>query len=154
LEQRLLGRTGVSVSPLCLGAMTFGAWGNNDKQASMGIIRRALDAGINFIDTADVYSSGESGCNHGDRVTGRFYRGSFDVRSRDAGCGSHTVSVAASALLVLPATGLAHPATSVTKHYRTIALRYFYIVPQYAAAASGRVCPASARLTGHTRDAS
>jgi aryl-alcohol dehydrogenase-like predicted oxidoreductase len=58
--QRKLGSTGVSVSPLCLGAMMFGAWGNPDHEDSIRIIHRALDAGINFIDTADVYSRGES----------------------------------------------------------------------------------------------
>jgi aryl-alcohol dehydrogenase-like predicted oxidoreductase len=50
----------VSVSPLCLGAMMFGAWGNTDHDESVRIIHRALDAGLNFIDTADVYSRGES----------------------------------------------------------------------------------------------
>ncbi|MGH3732376.1 MAG: aldo/keto reductase [Acidimicrobiales bacterium] len=55
-----LGRTGVKVSPLCLGAMMFGAWGNTDHDDCVRIIHRALDAGINFIDTADVYSAGES----------------------------------------------------------------------------------------------
>jgi aryl-alcohol dehydrogenase-like predicted oxidoreductase len=60
LEHRILGRTGVKVSPLCLGAMMFGAWGNEDHDDSIRIIHRALDAGINFIDTADVYSRGES----------------------------------------------------------------------------------------------
>ena len=60
MEHRLLGRTGVSVSPLCLGAMMFGAWGNPDHDESVRIIHRALDAGVNFIDTADVYSRGES----------------------------------------------------------------------------------------------
>ena len=50
----------MSVSPLCLGAMMFGAWGNTDHEDSIRIIHRALDAGINFIDTADVYSRGES----------------------------------------------------------------------------------------------
>jgi aryl-alcohol dehydrogenase-like predicted oxidoreductase len=60
MEQRMLGRTGVSVSKLCLGAMMFGAWGNPDHEESTRIIHRALDAGINFIDTADAYSAGES----------------------------------------------------------------------------------------------
>ncbi len=55
-----LGRTGIKVSPLCLGAMMFGEWGNRDHEDSIRIIHRALDAGINFIDTADVYSQGES----------------------------------------------------------------------------------------------
>jgi aryl-alcohol dehydrogenase-like predicted oxidoreductase len=57
---RNLGRTGVRVSPLCLGAMMFGKWGNSSHDDSIKIIHRALDAGINFIDTADVYSAGES----------------------------------------------------------------------------------------------
>jgi aryl-alcohol dehydrogenase-like predicted oxidoreductase len=60
MEYRNLGRTGVKVSPLCLGAMMFGAWGNTDHDDSIRIIHRALDAGINFLDTADVYSAGES----------------------------------------------------------------------------------------------
>ena len=57
---RVLGRTGVRVSPLCLGTMMFGAWGNPDHDESIRTIHRALDAGINFVDTADVYSRGES----------------------------------------------------------------------------------------------
>src|SRR6201985_765696 len=60
METRSLGVTGVQVSPLCLGAMMFGAWGNTDHDDSVRIIHRALDAGINFIDTADVHSAGES----------------------------------------------------------------------------------------------
>ncbi|HUY71481.1 MAG TPA: aldo/keto reductase [Gaiellaceae bacterium] len=60
MEYRTLGRTGVEVSSLCLGAMMFGAWGNPDHDESIRIIHEALDAGINFVDTADVYSSGES----------------------------------------------------------------------------------------------
>src|ERR671929_2271217 len=60
MDYRLLGRTGTKVSPLCLGAMMFGAWGNSDHDESIRIIQRALDAGINFIDTADVYPQGES----------------------------------------------------------------------------------------------
>jgi aryl-alcohol dehydrogenase-like predicted oxidoreductase len=60
MRQRYLGRTGVSVSNLCLGAMMFGEWGNPDHDESIRIIHRALDAGIDFIDTADVYSAGES----------------------------------------------------------------------------------------------
>jgi aryl-alcohol dehydrogenase-like predicted oxidoreductase len=60
MEYRGLGRTGMQVSPLCLGAMMFGAWGEPDHEESIKIIYRALDAGINFIDTADVYSQGES----------------------------------------------------------------------------------------------
>ena len=60
MEMRVLGTTGVRVSPLCLGAMMFGGWGNADHGESIRIIHRALEAGINFIDTADVYSAGES----------------------------------------------------------------------------------------------
>jgi aryl-alcohol dehydrogenase-like predicted oxidoreductase len=60
MELRPLGRTGVRVSELCLGAMMFGDWGNQDHDDSIRIIHQALDAGINFIDTADAYSQGES----------------------------------------------------------------------------------------------
>jgi aryl-alcohol dehydrogenase-like predicted oxidoreductase len=60
MEHRHLGRTGVSVSKLCLGTMMFGAWGNPDHDDSVRIIHAALDAGINFVDTADVYFAGES----------------------------------------------------------------------------------------------
>jgi aryl-alcohol dehydrogenase-like predicted oxidoreductase len=60
VEYRTLGRTGVKVSPLCLGAMMFGEWGNPDHDASIRIIHCALEAGVNFVDTADVYSGGES----------------------------------------------------------------------------------------------
>jgi len=57
---RPFGRTGVKVSPLTLGAMNFGAYGNPDHDDSIRIIHAALDAGINLVDTADVYSQGES----------------------------------------------------------------------------------------------
>jgi aryl-alcohol dehydrogenase-like predicted oxidoreductase len=60
MEYRQLGRTGVRVSNLCLGAMMFGDWGTKDHDESIKIIHRALDARINFVDTADVYSAGES----------------------------------------------------------------------------------------------
>ncbi|MGH2768613.1 MAG: aldo/keto reductase [Actinomycetota bacterium] len=60
MEYRRLGRTGIQVSVQCLGAMMFGTWGNSDHQDCIRIIQTALDAGINFIDTADIYSSGES----------------------------------------------------------------------------------------------
>jgi aryl-alcohol dehydrogenase-like predicted oxidoreductase len=60
MDYRPLGRTGVSVSQLCLGAMMFGAFGNPDHDDGVKIIHRALDAGINFIDTADGYAAGES----------------------------------------------------------------------------------------------
>jgi aryl-alcohol dehydrogenase-like predicted oxidoreductase len=60
MEYRSLGHTGMQVSPLCLGAMMFGAWGEPDHDKSIAIIHRALEGGVNFIDTADVYSQGES----------------------------------------------------------------------------------------------
>ena len=60
MEYRILGRTGVTVSNLCLGAMMFGPWGDPDHDNGIRTIHRALDAGINFLDTADVYSQGES----------------------------------------------------------------------------------------------
>src|SRR4051794_10130317 len=60
MELRPLGRTGVQGSSFCLGAMMFGAWGNPDHDESIKIIHAALHAGINFIDTADVYGAGES----------------------------------------------------------------------------------------------
>jgi aryl-alcohol dehydrogenase-like predicted oxidoreductase len=61
----------MQVSPLCLGAMMFGPWGEPDHDASTKIIHRALDAGINFIDTADVYSQGESEVIVGTALAGR-----------------------------------------------------------------------------------
>jgi aryl-alcohol dehydrogenase-like predicted oxidoreductase len=73
MQNRILGRTGVSVSPLCLGAMMFGPWGNSDEADSVRIIHRALDAGINFVDTADVYSAGES-----ERIVGKALAGRRD----------------------------------------------------------------------------
>ena len=60
MDYRPLGLTGISVSQLCLGAMMFGAFGNPDHDDAVQIIHKALDAGINFIDTADGYSAGES----------------------------------------------------------------------------------------------
>jgi aryl-alcohol dehydrogenase-like predicted oxidoreductase len=71
MTHRQLGSTGVQVSPLCLGAMMFGAWGNPDHDESIRIIHAALDAGINFIDTADVYSRGESEEIVGKALAGR-----------------------------------------------------------------------------------
>ena len=65
---RSLGRTGVQVSTLCLGAMNFGDPTPEDE--SIRIIDAALDGGINFIDTADVYNTGES-----ERIVGRALRG-------------------------------------------------------------------------------
>jgi aryl-alcohol dehydrogenase-like predicted oxidoreductase len=60
MEYRNLGGTGLKVSPLCLGAMMFGNWGNPDHEDCIRTIHRALDAGINFVDTANGYSEGES----------------------------------------------------------------------------------------------
>src|SRR4051812_35609017 len=71
MDYRPLGRTGVNVSPLCLGTMMFGAWGNTDHADSIRIIHRALDAGINFLDTADVYARGESEEIVGKALAGR-----------------------------------------------------------------------------------
>lgn len=71
MEYRPLSRTGVQVSPLCLGAMMFGPWGNDDRANSISIIHRALDSGINFIDTADVYSGGASEEIVGQALAGR-----------------------------------------------------------------------------------
>ncbi|MEV4156943.1 aldo/keto reductase [Nocardia salmonicida] len=70
---RHLGRTGVLVSPLTLGAMNFGAWANPDHDDAATIIHRALDAGINVVDTADVYSQGEN-----EQIVGKALRGRRD----------------------------------------------------------------------------
>jgi aryl-alcohol dehydrogenase-like predicted oxidoreductase len=71
MEMRPLGRTGVQVSKLCLGTMMFGEWGTGDHAESIKIIHRALDAGITFVDTADVYSQGESEVIVGKALAGR-----------------------------------------------------------------------------------
>jgi aryl-alcohol dehydrogenase-like predicted oxidoreductase len=71
VEYRTLGSTGVRVSTHCLGAMMFGAWGNTDVDACVRIVHRALDGGINFVDTADVYSAGESEGIVGKALEGR-----------------------------------------------------------------------------------
>jgi aryl-alcohol dehydrogenase-like predicted oxidoreductase len=73
MQTRELGLTGVHVTPLCLGAMMFGAWGNPDHDESIRVIHRALDAGINFVDTADVYARGES-----EEIVGKALRGRRD----------------------------------------------------------------------------
>ena len=70
---RTLGGTGIRVSSYCLGAMMFGAGGNPDHEDCIRIIHTALDAGINFIDTADVYSQGES-----EEIVGTALRGRRD----------------------------------------------------------------------------
>jgi aryl-alcohol dehydrogenase-like predicted oxidoreductase len=73
MQYRTLGRTGIRVSPYCLGAMMFGAVGNPDHDDSIRIIHKALDAGINFIDTADMYSGGES-----EEIVGKALKGRRD----------------------------------------------------------------------------
>ncbi|MFE3514606.1 aldo/keto reductase [Streptomyces sp. NPDC059166] len=73
MRYRTLGRTGIKVSPYCLGAMMFGAVGNPDHDDSVRIIHRALDAGINFVDTADAYSHGES-----EEIVGKALKGRRD----------------------------------------------------------------------------
>jgi aryl-alcohol dehydrogenase-like predicted oxidoreductase len=71
MDHRTLGGTGIKVSPLCLGAMMLGAWGNRDHDESVRIIHAGLDAGINFVDTADIYSNGESEQIVGKALAGR-----------------------------------------------------------------------------------
>ena len=73
MQYRSLGRTGIKVSPYALGAMMFGAIGNPDHDESVKIIHKALDAGINFIDTADAYSRGES-----EEIVGKALKGRRD----------------------------------------------------------------------------
>jgi aryl-alcohol dehydrogenase-like predicted oxidoreductase len=73
MEYRLLGRTGVRVSPLALGTMMFGEWGNKDVDDSIRVIHHALDSGINFVDTADVYSAGGS-----EEIVGKALKGRRD----------------------------------------------------------------------------
>uniref|UniRef100_A0AAU2W4H5 Aldo/keto reductase n=1 Tax=Streptomyces sp. NBC_00008 TaxID=2903610 RepID=A0AAU2W4H5_9ACTN len=74
MNYRTLGRTGIKVSPYCLGAMMFGAAGNRDHDESVRIIHKALDAGINFVDTADAYSRGES-----EEIVGKALKGRRDT---------------------------------------------------------------------------
>jgi len=74
MRYRTLGRTGIKVSPYCLGAMMFGEIGNPDHDDSIRIIHKALDAGINFIDTADMYSRGES-----EEIVGKALEGRRDA---------------------------------------------------------------------------
>ena len=71
MRYRTLGATGIQVTPYCLGAMMFGSIGNPDHDDSIRIIHRALDAGINFIDTADMYSRGEAEVIVGNALKGR-----------------------------------------------------------------------------------
>jgi aryl-alcohol dehydrogenase-like predicted oxidoreductase len=71
VEYRRLGETGLIVSELCLGCMTFGR--ELDEEGSRGIVDRFLEAGGNFIDTADVYEKGLS-----EEITGRAIEGVRD----------------------------------------------------------------------------
>src|SRR5580693_7558682 len=71
MERRVLGGTGISVSGFALGTMMLGAMGNPDHEESIRMIHTALDAGINFLDTADVYSRGESEEIVGKALVGR-----------------------------------------------------------------------------------
>ncbi len=73
MNYRTLGRTGISVSEYCLGAMMFGEWGNTDEEECIRMVHAALDGGINFVDTADVYSHGVS-----EEVTGKALKGRRD----------------------------------------------------------------------------
>ncbi|WP_040495907.1 aldo/keto reductase [Ilumatobacter nonamiensis] len=94
MEYRNLGHTGMFVSPLCLGAMMFGKWGEPDHDASIAVIHRALDEGINFIDTADIYSRGESetivgkalaGGRRDDVILATKFHGPMDVEMGQSG---------------------------------------------------------------------
>ncbi len=71
MEYRNLGTAGVKVSPLCLGTMMFGSWGNRDVDECVRVVHRALDLGINFVDTANIYSEGESEEIVGKALAGR-----------------------------------------------------------------------------------
>src|SRR5439155_17684470 len=73
MEYRTLGATGIHVSTHCLGTMMFGEWGNRDHDDASRIINAAIDVGINFVDTADVYSNGES-----EEIVGKALKGRRD----------------------------------------------------------------------------
>jgi aryl-alcohol dehydrogenase-like predicted oxidoreductase len=73
MQYRTLGKTGIQVSPYALGAMMFGPMGNPDHDDAARIIHKALDAGINFVDTADRYSDGES-----EEIVGKALKGRRD----------------------------------------------------------------------------
>ena len=73
MNHRVLGRTGVQVSRFGLGTMVLGVWGNRDRDECTRIIHRALDAGINLVDTADMYGAGEN-----EEIVGRAIRGRRD----------------------------------------------------------------------------
>ncbi|MCZ0997491.1 aldo/keto reductase [Streptomyces mirabilis] len=71
MQRRYLGATGMSVSATALGTMNFGGWGNTDRAETVRMIRDAVDAGIDFIDTSDVYGAGESEVIVGEALQGR-----------------------------------------------------------------------------------
>ncbi|WP_310727159.1 aldo/keto reductase [Streptomyces sp. N2A] len=73
MQRRILGGTGISVSEYALGTMMLGAFGNTDHADCVRIVHRALDAGINFVDTADIYSAGES-----EEIVGKALKGRRD----------------------------------------------------------------------------
>jgi aryl-alcohol dehydrogenase-like predicted oxidoreductase len=73
MQFRKLGRTGVEVSTQCLGAMMFGKMGNTDHDECERMVHRSLEAGVNFIDTADAYSRGES-----EQIVGKVIKGRRD----------------------------------------------------------------------------
>src|SRR6201992_174613 len=73
MHYRTLGQTGIKVSPYCLGAMMFGKIGNPDHEEAVRIIHKALNFGINFVDTADRYSAGES-----EEIVGKALKGRRD----------------------------------------------------------------------------
>src|SRR5215211_4997034 len=73
MRYRKLGRTGIEVSEYCFGAMMFGEWGNTDEDECIRMVHSALDAGVNFVDTADVYSQGVS-----EEITGKALKGRRD----------------------------------------------------------------------------
>ncbi|MFC7546543.1 aldo/keto reductase [Plantactinospora sp. GCM10030261] len=73
MRYRVLGRTGIEVSVHCLGTMMFGSVGNDDHDDCVRIIHAALDRGVNFVDTADMYSDGES-----EEIVGKALRGRRD----------------------------------------------------------------------------
>lgn len=73
MHYRILGGTGIEVSQLCLGSMMFGAWGNTDEAECHRMVATALDAGVNLVDTADVYAFGES-----EEIIGRALKGRRD----------------------------------------------------------------------------
>jgi len=73
MEYRVLGRSGIQVSAFCLGTMMFGRWGNPDADECIAMVDAALDAGVNFVDTADVYDFGTS-----EEILGRALKGRRD----------------------------------------------------------------------------